>query len=550
MNHVSPKAKDGFLSALMTCVLAAGGPVLAAPQASLTLSNSGINNCQVNDTAWGLVKSGGLSENVVNWTVQAGKGATTPNFIKVDGYVNIQNTGSGPATIGSILLNLQVKPGKKWITAASDIADSTHGDAATTANICGQASSEGLSSFFESPASGPLEFTDVANNTVFSLVPQPVIPPGQSLQLLFEAAFNNAALGLSEGTPIRAEAIVTFGNAGARGGGGAVCSNVDANGDGLLSPDESKVRSVPSRVLMGVGALQWCNSSPLLRDESSDISATGTVSFSDYQTDIGGGTGSEPVYDSASRFVKVNASPGASGGTISNHANLRGSDSFVTVNGPTDPLTGQPLFSFAFACCVGADWNAFDTQEISAPAAFGPGRHLSYSQGGWGAPPNGNNPASTLANNFSAVYPNGVEVGIPGSDGFSMKFRGAKNVEAYLPAGGPPNPLNADLLDPTKSASGVFGGQVLALQLNVDFNNAGIVQGTGGSIAGLRLANTNTSLDGKTISEILAAANAALGEGPLPADYTYPLLNELIQNLNVAFDGGIPSPWAFDHLVP
>jgi len=132
-----------------------------------------------------------------------------------------------------------------------------------------------------------------------------------------------------------------------------------------------------------------------------------------------------------------------------------------------------------------------------------------------------------------------------------MKFTSAGKIEKCLPQGGAPIALEADLTNPTSSASGVFGGQVLALQLNVDFSNAGIILGTANSsIAGLKLVNTGTSLDGHTISQILSLANQALGGGSLPADYTISQLNDLVTNLNQAFDDGIPSAWTLGHLSP
>jgi hypothetical protein len=88
---------------------------------------------------------------------------------------------------------------------------------------------------------------------------------------------------------------------------------------------------------------------------------------------------------------------------------------------------------------------------------------------------NGSNPGAILASNFSTVYPGGfVAVGIPGSSGYSMKFKSAPAVNAYLPASSTPAALTADLINPTSSSSGVFGGQVLALELNVDFSTAAI----------------------------------------------------------------------------
>jgi hypothetical protein len=83
-----------------------------------------------------------------------------------------------------------------------------------------------------------------------------------------------------------------------------------------------------------------------------------------------------------------------------------------------------------------------------------------YTQGGWGADPSGNNPATILLNNFGFVYKNGfVEVGIPGSGGFSIKLTSAAAINAYLPAGNTAKALTADATNPTSTSAGVFGGR-------------------------------------------------------------------------------------------
>ena len=48
---------------------------------------------------------------------------------------------------------------------------------------------------------------------------------------------------------------------------------------------------------------------------------------------------------------------------------------------------------------------------------------VGYSQESWGDP--GHPAATILANNFTSLYPFGVEVGLPGSAGFSMVFSDA-----------------------------------------------------------------------------------------------------------------------------
>ena len=143
---------------------------------------------------------------------------------------------------------------------------------------------------------------------------------------------------------------------------------------------------------------------------------------------------------------------------------------------------------------------------------------------------------------FSDVYPSGVVVG----DGFTMAFTTSSAVNAYLPAGGKPGALTSSLVDPTSSSSGVFGGQVLALRLNLDFNDAGgILSSDLEDFGSVVLPNTDTFFDGSSISEILDAAESALGGGWIDT-----VLNILVTNLNEAFDNCVPNDWAQTHLAP
>ena len=173
-------------------------------------------------------------------------------------------------------------------------------------------------------------------------------------------------------------------------------------------------------------------------------------------------------------------------------------------------------------------------------------------QGGWGAPPHGNNMGVLLANYCSTVYPRGcVEVGMPGFGGHSMKFTSAAAIAAYLPAGSTPGALTSDALNPTSSSAGVFGGQVLALQLNVDFCDAGLTGSPGSPLGDMMLNDATSPLNGQTVRQILALANRALGGGNVSAQgVTINTLNTLIDNLNGAFDNCQASGWAATHLLP
>ncbi len=177
---------------------------------------------------------------------------------------------------------------------------------------------------------------------------------------------------------------------------------------------------------------------------------------------------------------------------------------------------------------------------------------VTWSQLDWGATPSGSNAASLLVASFDSVYPGGFEVGIPGSAGFSMIFSDPSSTLNYLPATGGTGALNADLINPTSSSSGIFGGLVVSLRLNIDFSDAGLTLGALGIPFGdlilTNFDNTLPLLNGMTVHQFLGTVNTALGGGaPLyPID---PTLATVAAELDLAFEGGTPSVFAQDHLV-
>jgi hypothetical protein len=171
--------------------------------------------------------------------------------------------------------------------------------------------------------------------------------------------------------------------------------------------------------------------------------------------------------------------------------------------------------------------------EVTVPRQF---TGCTVTQGGWGAPAHGNNPGTVLNAAFPVVYPAGVTIGSINT----LHFTSSNAVRNFLPQGGPPSFLNTSAIDPTaRTSAGVFAGQVLALQLNVDIEGLG----------SLVLSGTGTGLDGDTVAQVLAAANIALGGGGLPAGFaSYSSLNDLIDNLNGSFDGCVADGFASSHL--
>jgi hypothetical protein len=490
--------------------------------ASVSLHSASASISQTAATSWTLSKTGSVdtSAQTVTWQITATQGSTVGGQLHFKGRLNVTNTGSGPATIGNILVNLQTRSGHSWTTVSSDVNDATSGDAATAAHIYSQASSENSSEFSENAASGPLQFTDAHTNTLFSLVPEVSIPAGGTVPLLFDATFDNTALHLATGTPVRAEVIVSFGNHGPHGAAGA---NIDINGNGVIDADEAYVRSVPARLGLTVPAQTGTTGTPTLSDALADITSTGTVTLGSASFNLGATSGT----------VSIHYAPGTDGGDITNCAHLTGGGGLnlqacntqsVTGTGTGGCTDGQP----------GCGWSDGDL--------------TTYPQGLWDTNPSA---VAILANGWLTVYPGSVvEIGIPGAAGFSIRFTDPSFIHDYLPAVGVYAALTGDLINPTTSSSGALGADVLSLQLNVDFSDHGLMPATTSYHLGDLFVCGATDVpaaSGMTVRDILALANSELGGGAQTLSYAD--LDTIVTDINGAFAAGTVGSFAQAHLA-
>ena len=113
-----------------------------------------------------------------------------------------------------------------------------------------------------------------------------------------------------------------------------------------------------------------------------------------------------------------------------------------------------------------------------------------------------------------------------------LKFTSAYAIEKFLPQGGTPAKLTGSYTNSTATFS-VFAGQVLALQLNVDFSKKGYLR------AGLaNLIVVSGDLEGDTVQEVLDLANSVLGGGSLPYGLSISELNSIVTKINENYDGG------------
>ncbi|MDR4464181.1 MAG: hypothetical protein MRJ66_07940 [Nitrospira sp.] len=546
--------------------------VAEAQQSSLVLKNSDMNFCYRQQNEWTLTKTNDAvsqpvaSDTLVTWTVTATKTTSEVNEICAVGYVSVTNGGSAPATIGNIVVNLQRKNGPKWVSASVDVANATNGDAATSVNIVANASQElspgptyvisgAKGTFTENSASGLIEFTDADNNTIWAITPQQTIPAGQTVNLFFKASFNNTILGIPSGESLRTEVIVSFGNAGGRGAGGASASNIDVNGNGAVDADEANVRSVPTRVTRNLPALDKCNDTVQLSDT---LSTTG-ASYSNVNDPSGLLTG---LAISSTGSYQLSATVSGTG-TVTNTVSLKGTDTFVTVQVPTGQVDelGNPIFApVQIPCCVGADLTASSSVDVTETTGFNPGDYCTVTQGGYQG---GGVPGQAYDNNFILTFtpPGYMDVGsyfpsngntAPNGARWEANATGRSSLKTFLAGGGPSGKITVDVLNGPSISGGALTKQTATLTLTVAFSNGTIWPSGFGSVV---YHNTSDALDGATVSQILTAANQALAGSGLPSGYSFSSLNELITNLNEAFDNNHgtkqceASAWASEHLT-
>ncbi|MEO8620457.1 MAG: SdrD B-like domain-containing protein [bacterium] len=231
-------------------------------------------------------------------------------------------------------------------------------------------------------------------------------------------------------------------------------------------------------------------------------------------------TGASTTTNASGLYSFTNLTPGTYTVTVVAPSGYVASPSLVGSNGAVDSNG-----SGASVAIAGNTDNTIDFGYHTTGGAF-----TTYTQGGWGSVPHGGNPAQILASNWSAVY--GSSSVIIGG-GKTSKFSSALAIQNFLPAGGTPGVLSGNVTNPLSTPAGVFAGQVLALQLSVDFSNKGI---TKAGLGGLHL--NQGKLAGATVSQVLALANSVLGGGALPSGLTLSELNTIVDNINNNYDGG------------
>ena len=195
----------------------------------------------------------------------------------------------------------------------------------------------------------------------------------------------------------------------------------------------------------------------------------------------------------------------------------------VDGSGNTVPsVAGANVVNFAFWPSISSDFKTFG-------------------QGAWGANPFFLNAGTLLRFYYVVVY--GKDPIVMGNlaAGKYLSMSGPLAVQNLLPQGGRPLPLDGAYVDPISqpfhrkphNRLGSLVGEGLALQLNVDFSNAGVTKPGLGS-----LFVTKGPLVNCSVNQVLAYGNKVLGGGALLTGLKYDDVEDTMESINKSFDGG------------
>lgn len=193
----------------------------------------------------------------------------------------------------------------------------------------------------------------------------------------------------------------------------------------------------------------------------------------------------------------------------------------------TSPSTKQKL---VLATPVNDVKQVQDTISWFTPQPCDLTGYITYTQGGWGSPST-SVPGKLRDMFFSLVFPSGLVVG----GNYTITLTSPLAVQNFLPQSGNANALNQNYVDPLSTSSGVLGGQIVALKLNVMFNSAGYLGSNPVPLGDLVIKSG--PFTGWTVNQFLSFAEQVLGGGSLNG-FTYSQINDAATMINENFDNG------------
>ena len=159
-----------------------------------------------------------------------------------------------------------------------------------------------------------------------------------------------------------------------------------------------------------------------------------------------------------------------------------------------------------------------------------------FTQGGWGACPSGNNPGTYLHANFASAFPIGLKVGGSVCSGSHwLKLTSAQAITNFLPSSGTPTKILMNYTNPTSNLNNTLAGQVVAAALNLGFDNWD-VNFSSNTIHLKNLYFNSGTFAGWTVQQVFDEANKKLSG--CSSGYSYSQLTNALDVFNKNYDNG------------
>ena len=185
------------------------------------------------------------------------------------------------------------------------------------------------------------------------------------------------------------------------------------------------------------------------------------------------------------------------------------------------------------------DGNATNDDGCSSTCKLEDGQFCTYEAVEWGAACSNGGAACLRDAGFAGAFPGGLVIGdAAGPDGpaggATALWTSSARLEAYLPEGGAAALLGEDATDATATGAGELASELVAAKLNRALGGA--AAGSSTSIGELVLLGCVVKpLQGRTVDELIASADAAVADGTLPAGVTLTDLAAALAVVNVNF---------------
>lgn len=486
------------------------------------------------------------SDEQINYSVKITEIRTESKHILISGEVEIANNGKDSAFIANAVNKLFVKNQSDCYSPEANVL--SYDDSVTSVETCNLSQNYPGAAAVNTEGIGSIDFvmTDEDGNDVFAtdgtytsgmyeIKPKKI---KSKYVFTYFSNFDLDALGINASTVQRVRDQIIFTFIDTPGTGKGTCRNIDATGTGSIPTGQYQ------SVAFHPGETSPCNNAKELTEfpfkSSLNITFYDKINESPDQSIV-------TVPDFTINYTGLLKTDGSNVWTTELRATgVPGTVFTIPLNSSAN-CTSDGKTSVRNMAWIEADdmETIYDSPTYSQidfycgvePPPIEIGDICTFTQSSYGGETTAG--FEIMNSSFSTIYPSGLVVGNNGGP-YTLTLTSGDYVQAFLEQNEtPPSYLISSLTDPTSTSARQFAGEVVALQLNVDLSDEGVMPQNSPEIFGnLTVKGTGTSLDWKKVRDVLGIANCLLANGTDCDGYNttdIPMVNNVLQQLNLNY---------------